>query len=93
MILTEGLTIGRKSYFGFEDSSNYSRVKLAEIEGLVNPKMGDGYVSMRDILKGEVEDTKKPYKIGDFDKLEALNKVYGGIYTSMFYQVLSLIHI
>lgn len=89
MILTEGLTIGRKSYFGFEDSSNYSRVKLAEIEGLVNPKMGDGYVSMRDILKGEVEDTKKPYKIGDFDKLEALNKVYGGIYTSMFYQVLA----
>ena len=89
MILTEGLKVGRKEYFGFEDSDNFTRVRLAEIEGLVNPEVGDGYVSMRELLRGEVEDTKKPIKIGDFDQLTELNEAYGGIYTSMFYQVLA----
>lgn len=89
LILTEGMRVGRKQLFGFEDSSNYIKVRLAEIEGLVNPDMGTGFTSMRDVLQEKKDDGKKPYKIGDFDRLTALNDVYGGIYTSMFYQVLA----
>lgn len=89
IILTDGLTIGRKHYFGFEDSYNWSRVRLAEIEGLVNTDMGSGFTTMNEVLREEKEDGKKPYKIGDFDRLTALNDIYGGIYTSMFYQVLA----
>ena len=31
LILTEGMRVGRKQLFGFEDSSNYIKVRLAEI--------------------------------------------------------------
>lgn len=88
MILTDGLNIGRKKYFGFEDSTNFTKRRMAEIEGLVNMQKGSGFVTAREMLLEEKEGNKS-YKISDFDKLEALNKVYGGIYTGMFYQVIA----
>lgn len=88
MILTDGLNIGRKKYFGFEDSANFTKRRMAEIEGLVNMQKGSGFVTAREMLLEEKEGNKS-YKISDFDKLEALNKVYGGIYTGMFYQVIA----
>ena len=88
-ILTEGLRIGRKLYVGFEDSYNYSRRQLAEIEGLVDMNQGSGFTSMRDVLVEEKDEGKKPVKIADFDKLEKLNEHYGGIYTGNFYQVMA----
>lgn len=89
IILTEGLTIGRKKLFGFEDSYNWSRRQLADIEGLVDTDKGTGYVKMNEILRNERDESTKPVKIADFDRLTALNDIYGGIYTSTFYQVLA----
>lgn len=89
IILTEGLTVGHKRLFGFEDSYNWSRRQLADIEGLVDTDKGTGYVRMNEVLRNERDDTKKPVKIADFDRLTALNDIYGGIFTSTFYQVLA----
>lgn len=88
-ILTEGLKIGSKLLSGFDDSCNYSRRKLAEIDGLVDMNQGTGFTSMSDVLMSSKEEGKKPVKVADFDKLEALNKHYGGIYTGNFYEVLA----
>lgn len=89
VILTEGITIGKKYYFGFEDSDNYVRRSLAELEGLVDMKKGSGYINMKEILEGNKGEEKKSYKVADFDRLQALNEYYGGIYTGMFYQVMA----
>lgn len=89
LVLTDGITIGRKKYFGFEDSFNYTKVKLAELEGLVETNQGTGFVNMSEVLREEKIEEKKPIKVADFDRLAALNDIYGGIYTSMFYQVLA----
>ena len=89
IILTEGLRIGVKKLFGFEDSNNYARKQLADIEGLVDLNKGSGFVTMSEYLKNEKSDGKKRYKVSDFDRLESLNKVYGGIYTSTFLQILA----
>lgn len=89
IILKDGMKIGKKYYMGFDDSVNYSKRKLAEIEGLVDFKKGSGFVTMNEILKNEKEESKKPYKISDYGRLEILNEAYGGIYTSTFIQVLA----
>lgn len=89
IILTDGMRIGRKNYFGFDDSFNYTKVKLAEVEGLVETGTGTGFITMNEVMREEKASDKKPIKIGDFDRITALNDVYGGIYTSMFYQVLA----
>lgn len=89
MILMEGLNVGRKTYFGFEDSYNYIKTKMAELEGLIETNQGTGFVTMNEVLREVKAEDKKPIKIGDFDRITALNDVYGGIYTSMFYQVLA----
>lgn len=88
-ILTEGLKVGGKLQSGFKDANNYVRRRMAEIEGLVDMNQGTGFTSMREVLMTNKSDSKKPIKIGDFGKLDALNKIYGGIYTSNFYQVLA----
>lgn len=89
IMLTEGIRLGRKYYFGFDDSFNYTRKKLAEIEGLVNFQKGNGFTSLREVIMDEKVDTKKSIKIGDFGKLKALTDAYGGIYTGNMYQVLA----
>lgn len=88
-ILNDGLRIGNREYIGFEDSNSFTKKRMAEIEGLVDFSMGAGFVKMSEVLMGEKEDGKKPYKIGDFGRLEPLNKAYGGIYTGMFYQIIA----
>lgn len=87
-ILTEGLKVGGKLLVGFEDSYNYSRRKLAEIEGLVDMNQGTGFTSMNEVLLSKKDEGKKSVKVGDFD-IDALNNHYGGIYTGNFYQVLA----
>ena len=88
-ILTDGLKIGNREYIGFDDSNNFVKKRLAEVEGLVDFSMGTGYVKMSELLMDEKEDGKKPYLIGDFGRLAPLNKAYGGIYTGMFYQIIA----
>lgn len=87
-ILTDGMQIGRKTYTGFEDSYNYSRRKLAELEGINENENGTGFITARELLMEEKE-VQKSYKISDFDKLDALNNVYGGVYSGVFYQVIA----
>lgn len=88
-ILTDGLKIGRKSYFGFEDSQSYCKKALAEIEGLVDFSMGSGFVKMSEVIMDEKPDNKKPIKIGDFGRIKGLNDAFGGIYTGMFYSFIA----
>lgn len=88
-VLTEGMKIGGKLLVGFDDSYNYSRRKLAEIEGLVDMRQGSGFTSMKEVLLAKKEDGKVSEKVADFGQLEALNKHYGGIYTGNFYEVLA----
>lgn len=88
-ILTEGVKIGRKTLVGFEDSQNYCKKGLAEIEGLVDNSMGTGFIKMSEVLMDEKPDNKKPIKIGDFGRITQLNEAYGGIYTGMFYSFIA----
>lgn len=89
LILTDGLKIGRRQYFGFEDSQSYCKKKLAEIEGLVDQNMGSGFIKMSEVLMDEKPDNKKPILIGDFGRIKPLNDAYGGIYTGMFYSFIA----
>lgn len=89
IILKEGITLGRRYYFGFEDSQNYVKRQLSEIEGLVDMKAGTGYVTQSELLMNEKDTGKTPIKIADFGRLTELNAHLGGIYTSMFYQILA----
>ena len=88
LILTEGATRGRKRLFGFDDSQNYLKRRLAEIEGLVNVSSGTGFTTHREMLQQE-KSVKKSLKVADFGRLEPLNKVYGGVYTGMFYEIIA----
>lgn len=89
VILNRGMYVNGKNLFGFNDSFNYVRRKIAEIEGVTTSDKGTGFTKMRTVLGEEREDGKKPYKISDFDTLDELNKHYGGIYTGLFYQVIA----
>lgn len=88
VILNDGLTIGRNTLSGFEDSYNYTRRKLAELEGVDDADKGVGFRTARELLMEEKE-VNKSVKVSDFDMLESLNNVYGGIYSGMFYQVIA----
>lgn len=88
IILTEGMTLGRKKYFGFDDSTNFLNRKLAEIKGLVDMQEGTGFTTAREMLNEEKE-TVKSEKVADWGRLKTLNEVYGGIYTGMFYQFIA----
>ena len=89
IILKEGVNLGRKYYFGFEDAQSYVKRQLSEIEGLVDLKAGTGYVTQSELLLNEKETGKTPIKIADFGRLTELNQHLGGIFTSMFYQILA----
>lgn len=88
IILTEGMTLGRKKYFGFDDSTNFLNRKIAEIKGLVDMQEGTGFTTAREMLNDEKE-TVKSEKIADWGRLKTLNDVYGGIYTGMLYQFIA----
>lgn len=89
IILQDGKKIGRKNYIGFDDSYNYTRRRLAEIEGLIDRNQGSGFTSMRDIILNQKDADVKNDKIADFGKLTKLNEYYGGIYSRTFYEVLA----
>lgn len=88
-ILSEGVKVGRKFYVGFDDSCSFLKKRLAEIEGLVDFGKGTGFVKMNEVIMEEKDDNLKSVKVGDFARLEALNKSYGGVYTGMFYQIIA----
>jgi archaellum biogenesis ATPase FlaH len=87
VILTDGLKVGRNKLFGFDDSENYIKKRSAEIRGLVALESGSGFVNMRDMSSDT--NVVQSYKVGNFGRLEALNKLYGGIYTGMMYSFIA----
>lgn len=88
IILNEGMHIGRKYYFGSDDSIAYFTKRTAEINGLVNIEQGSGFITSREMAL-EKKDVNKSYKVGDFGRITTLNKVYGGIMTGMMYEFIA----
>lgn len=89
IILKEGLNLGRKYYFGFDDAQSYVKRQLSEIEGLVDLKVGTGYITQSELLMNEKDTGKSPIKIADFGRITELNQHLGGLYSGMFYQILA----
>jgi hypothetical protein len=87
-VLYDGKQIGRKTYQGYEDSISLVKRTTARIEGLLDKTTGVGFIDGSEMLEDESEDVK-PVKIGDFDLISELNEYLGGVYSSIFYNVLA----
>lgn len=89
MILYDGVDIGHRKFQGYDDSVSYVKKKVADIEALMNKTTGAGFIDSRTAgVEDEAADTK-PVKIGDFDLVEELNENLGGVFTSLFYNILA----
>lgn len=88
MILYEGVQIGNKFYQGYADSVAYVKKIIADIEAVLNKTTGIGFIDSR-TAGIEDDDDAKPEKIGDFDLINELNEQLGGIFTSIFYNILA----
>lgn len=88
-ILTDGVTIGRTFYSGFKDSNNYVKRAMAELDGIDDVDQGSGFISAREMILEKKTSANKSYKVSDFGRLDALNKIFGGIYTGMFYNFIA----
>lgn len=88
IILYDGLQVGRKFYQGYQDSVTYVKSRVAEIEAVLDHTTGVGFINSR--VMG-IEDTESviPEKIGDFGLIHELNKHLGGLYTSLFYNIMA----
>ena len=87
-VLYEGKQVGRKMYQGYEDSISLVKRVTAKIEGLLDRTTGAGFIDGSDMLEEESDDIK-PKKISDFDLISELNDYLGGVYSSIFYNVLA----
>ena len=88
MILYDGMQVGNKTYQGYADSVAYVKGRASMLEGLFDRSTGEGFIDSR-LEAIEDKEDKKPELIGDFDMIRPLNKILGGIYTSLFYSVLA----
>lgn len=88
LILYEGMQIGRKFYQGFADSTAYVKRASADIENLLDSSFGDGFIDSSEEAIVDNEQTK-PEKVSDFDLLDELNEHLGGVYTSLFYNIMA----
>ena len=87
-ILTDSLTIKRRTLSGYEDSVGYIKKRSAEIDGLVDFNNGKGFRTMSDVLQ-DVQEDGDSEKVSDFHMIDELNEHFGGIYTKMMYLVLA----
>jgi archaellum biogenesis ATPase FlaH len=88
IILYDGIQVGNKFYQGYNDSVAYVKKKIADIEAVLNKATGAGFIDSR-TAGIEDDDDAKPEKIGDFDLIEELNQQLGGIYSSLFYNIIA----
>lgn len=89
MILYDGVDIGSRKFQGYDDSVSFVKKKVADIEALMNKTTGAGFIDSRTAaVEDEASDTK-PVKIGDFDLVSELNDNLGGVFTSLFYNILA----
>lgn len=68
---------------GFDDSANYVRRGIAEIEGKLNRNEGTGFVTLRDAVMNTEDSRVEVEKVADFGEINELNKHYGGLYSGM----------
>lgn len=89
IILYDGIQVGRRFYQGMEDSVAYVKNKVAIVESMLSKTVGEGFIDSR--VEGIVEDDSetKPVKIGDFGLIHQLNNRLGGIFTSLFYNIIA----
>lgn len=88
LIVYDGLQVGRKLYQGYSDSVVYVKKKIADIEAVLDHTTGVGFIDSR--VAG-IEDNNEvtPELIGNFGLIEELNDKLGGIYTSLFYNIMA----
>ena len=88
LILNDQLRVRRKVYSGFEDSVEYNKKAVAELNGLIDMNNGKGFRSAEEVYSDaqEVEDGEI---VADFHKVDELNDWYGGVYSKMMYVVLA----
>ena len=90
LILYDGVTIGRKLWQGYADSVAYVKKRIADIEAILNKTTGAGFIdSSVEAISETDEAESKPVLIGDFDLIKELNEQLGGIYTSVFYNIIA----
>lgn len=89
MILYDGMEFGSRRLQGYDDSVAYVKKKVSDIEALMNRTTGAGFINSRTAgVEDEAAETK-PVKIGDFDLVDELNENLGGIFSSLFYNILA----
>lgn len=89
-ILYDGLQLGRKFLQGYVDSQSFIKKRMADIDAVLNKETGAGFIDSRtEAIEENDERGTKPEKIGDFDLITELNKQLGGIYSSMFYNIIA----
>jgi hypothetical protein len=88
-ILYDGVGFGNKVRQGYYDSISYVKKRIADIEAILNKTTGAGFIDSSIDAISEDENNSKPEKIGDFDLINELNEQLGGIYTSIFYNIIA----
>lgn len=90
LALYDGITQGNKMLQGYSDSISYVKKKIADIEAVLNKTTGAGFIDSRtEAIEDSDARESKPEKIGDFDLIRELNEQLGGIYTSIFYNIMA----
>ena len=88
LILYDGVNVGSKYYQGYSDSTSYVKSKIADVEAVLDHSAGVGFINSRE---AGLEDIDMPQAelIGDFGLIHELNTYLGGIYTSLFYNIMA----
>lgn len=88
LILYDGLQVGKKFYQGYNDSVVYVKKCVADIEAILDHSQGVGFIDSS--IAGIEDDAEiELEKIGDFGLIRELNEQLGGIYTSLFYNIMA----
>lgn len=87
-ILYDEVQLGRKKYQGYDDSIAYVKGRMANVDSLLDHTTGAGFIDSRAEALNDTE-LSEPEKLADFDLLDELNEHLGGLYTSMFYNVMA----
>ena len=88
IMLYDGVQKGRKLYQGFEDSVAYIKQEAGNIENIIDNSLGEGFIDSRQ--EGTIDKLEaKPSLVCDFDLIEELNKILGGVYSGFLYNVIA----
>lgn len=89
LILYDGVQVGNRFYQGYADSLAYSKKISSDIDSILDHTTGVGFIDSKAEGINDDDEEAKPVKVSDFDLINELNEQLGGIYTSIFYNVLA----